>query len=186
MRILVRVSCTNSFCDVQNQSYFSFVPLFSAIFSNRKLQLVGKYIHKMVIEFVFCVVSLLWTSSYVLIYYTRLTHFLCCNLFVMMCWTISAISVNVLEICSPITSVLSTLIVRSTSSQMPLRLSPFVIFENVLKTRMSHPAVLIFMRFASHFIRLYEIPHESRWLFSKFCKPSQNLHCPPTHMPIFP
>ena len=88
MRILVRFSCTNSFGSVQNQSFFQFVHLVSVIFSNRKLQLVGNYIHKMVIKFVFCVVSLLWTSRYVLIDYTCLTHFLCCNLFVMSCWII--------------------------------------------------------------------------------------------------
>ena len=61
----------------------------------------------MVIKFVFCAVSLLWTSRYVLIDYTHLTHFLCCNLFVMLCWITSAISVNVLEIPLPITIVLA-------------------------------------------------------------------------------
>ena len=74
------------------------------------MQLVGNYIHKMVIKFVFCVVSLLWTSRYVLIGYTRLMHFLCCNLFVMLCWITSVISANVLEISLPITSVKPTLI----------------------------------------------------------------------------
>ena len=97
MHILVSLSCTNSFGGVQNQSFFQFVPLVCVIFSNRKLQLVGNYIRKMLIKFVFCAVSWLWTSRYVLICYTRLTHFLCCNLFVMLCWITSAISVNVLE-----------------------------------------------------------------------------------------
>ena len=110
MHILVSLSCTNSFGGVQNQSFFQFVPLLSAILSNRNLQLVGNYIHKMVIKFAFCTVSLLWTSRYVLICYTRLTHFLCCNMFVMLCWITSAISTNVLEICLPITSVKPTLI----------------------------------------------------------------------------
>ena len=41
----------------------------------------------MVIKFVFCVVSLLWTSRYVLIDISNLTHFLCRNLFVMSCLT---------------------------------------------------------------------------------------------------
>ena len=74
------------------------------------VQLVGNYIHKMIIKFVFCAVSLLWTSRYVLIDYTHLTHFLCCNLFVMLCWITSAISANVLEIRLPITNVYPLLI----------------------------------------------------------------------------
>ena len=114
MHILVRLSCTNSFCGVQNQSFFQSVLLFCVIFSNHNLQLVGNYIHKTVINFffffVFCAVSLLWTSRYVLICYTLLTHFLCCNLFVMLCWITSAISANVLEIRLPITSVYPMLI----------------------------------------------------------------------------
>ena len=65
MHILVSLSCTNSFGGVQNQSFFQFVPLVCVIFSNHKLQLVGNYIHKMVIKFAFCAVSLLWTSRYV-------------------------------------------------------------------------------------------------------------------------
>ena len=105
MCILVSLSCTNSFGGVQNQSFFQFVPLFCVIFSNRNFQLVGNYIHKMVIKFAFSAVSLLWTSRYVLICYTRLTHFLCCNLFVMLCWITTVISANVLEIRLPITSV---------------------------------------------------------------------------------
>ena len=99
MHILVRLSCTKSFCGVQNQS-FSFLFLCFVLFLvTANVQLVGNYIHKMIIKFVFCVVSLLWTSRYVLIDYTRLTHFLCCSLFVMLCWIKSAISANVLEIC---------------------------------------------------------------------------------------
>ena len=110
MHILVSLSCANSFCGVQNQSFFQFVSLVSVIFSNRKLQLVGNYIHKMVIKFVFCAVSLLWTSRYVLINYTPLTHFLCCNSFVILCWISSVISVNVLEIRLLITNVYFSLI----------------------------------------------------------------------------
>ena len=107
MRILVSFSCTNSFGGVQNQSIFQVVPLLCVIFSDRNLQLVSNYIHKMVIKCAFCAVSLLWTSRYVLICYTRLMHFLCCNLFVMLCWITSVIFVNVLEIRLPITSVLA-------------------------------------------------------------------------------
>ena len=107
MCILVSFSCTNSSIGVQNQSFSQFVSLISVIFSNRNLQLVGNYIHKMVIKFVFCVVSLLWTSRYVLIDYTHLTHFLCCNLFVMLCWISSVISANVLKIRLSITGILT-------------------------------------------------------------------------------
>ena len=105
IHILVIISCVKPFYVLQNQSFFQFVPLVYVIFSNRKLQIVGNYIHKMVIKFAFCVVSLLWTSRYVLICCTLLTHFLCCNLFVMFCLTLSAISMNVLEIRLPITSI---------------------------------------------------------------------------------
>ena len=52
------------------------------ILSNHKLLLVRNYVPKMVIIFAFFVVSLLWTSRYVLIDISNLTHFLCCNLFV--------------------------------------------------------------------------------------------------------
>ena len=106
MRVLISFSCTNSSVGVQNQSFSPFVSPVCVIFSNRKLQLVGNYIHKIVIKFVFCVVSLLWTSRYVLIDYTCLTHFLCCNLFVMLCWISSAISANVLKIRLSITGIL--------------------------------------------------------------------------------
>ena len=106
MHILVILFRTNSFVGVQSQSFFQFVPPVCVIFSNRNLQLVGNYIHKMVIKFPFCAVSLLWTSRYVLICCTHLMHFLCCNLFVMLCWITSAISANVLEICLPITGIL--------------------------------------------------------------------------------
>ena len=116
MHILVSFSCTNSFGIVQNQSFFQLVPLVCIIFSNRNLQLVGNYIHKMVIKFAFCAVSLPWTSRYVLICSTLLMHFLCCNLFVMLCWISSAISTNVLEIRLPITGIFN-LYWQSTSSQ---------------------------------------------------------------------
>ena len=94
-----------SFYIPQNQSFFQFVPFGYVIFSNLKLQIAGNYIHKMVIKFAFCVVSLLWTSRYVLICCILLTHFLCYNLFVMFYLTLSAISANVLEIRLPITSI---------------------------------------------------------------------------------
>ena len=79
MHVLISFSCTNSSVDVQNQSFSQFVSLISVIFSNHKLQLVGNYIHEIVIKFVFSVVSELWTSRYVLIDFTHLMHFLCCN-----------------------------------------------------------------------------------------------------------
>ena len=99
------ISCVKTFYVLQNQLFFQFFPLVYVIFSNHKLQIVGNYIHKMVIKFAFCVVSLLWTSRYVLICCTLLTHFLCCNLFVMSCLTPSAISANVLEIRLPSLSI---------------------------------------------------------------------------------
>ena len=68
-------------------NHFSVCSSSLCIFSNRDLQLVANYVLKMVIKFVFCVVSLLWTSRYVLIDISNLTHFLCRNLFVMSCLT---------------------------------------------------------------------------------------------------
>ena len=59
IRVLVSFSCIKSFGGPQNQSFFQFVPLACVIFSNRNLQLVDSYIHKTVIKFAFCVVSLL-------------------------------------------------------------------------------------------------------------------------------
>ena len=105
IHILMIISCVKPFYILQNQSFFQFVSLGYVIFSNRKLQIDGNYIHKMVIKFAFCVVSLLWTSRYVLICCTLLTHFLCCKLFVMFYLTLSVISENVLEIRLPITSI---------------------------------------------------------------------------------
>ena len=84
---------------------FLFALLIYVIFSNRKLQIVNNYIHKVVIKFLFCMVSLHRTSRYVLICCTCLTHFLCCNLFVMSYLTLSAISANILEIRLPSLSV---------------------------------------------------------------------------------
>ena len=92
--------------------YFGYV-----IFSNRDLQLVANYVLKMVIKFPFCVVSLLWTSRYVLIDISNLTHFLCCNLFVMFYLTLSAISTNVWKFAYPSLSV--TLYGWLISSQIP-------------------------------------------------------------------
>ena len=87
-------------------NHFSFLFFCFVLFLvTANVQLVGNYIHKMVIKFVFCAVSLLWTSRYVLIDYTHLMHFLCCNLFVLLCWIMSAISANVLEIHLSITIV---------------------------------------------------------------------------------
>ena len=96
---------------------FPFVLLVYVIFSNRKLQIVGNYTHKIVIKFLFCMVSMLWTSRYVLIGCTRLMHFLCCNLFVMSYLTLSAISMNVFEIRLPSLSI--TLYGWLSPSQIP-------------------------------------------------------------------
>ena len=76
----------------QKSIIFQFVTLGYVIFSNRDLQLVANYVLKMLIKFPFCVVSLLWTSRYVLIDISSLTHFLCRNLFVMSCLIPSASS----------------------------------------------------------------------------------------------
>ena len=87
IHIFVIISCVKTLYVLQNQSFFQSVPLVYVIFSNHKLQLVGNYVLKVVIKFAFCVVSLLWTSRYVLIDISNLTHFLCRNLFVMSCLT---------------------------------------------------------------------------------------------------
>ena len=59
----------------------------------------------MVINFLFRKISLPRASGCVLIDISNLTHFLCCNLFVMLYLTLSAISANVLEIHLPITGI---------------------------------------------------------------------------------
>ena len=157
------ISCVKPFYILQNQSFFQFVPLGYVIFSNRKLQIDGNYIHKMVIKFAFCVVSLLWTSRYVLICCTLLTHFLCCNLFVMFCLTLSAISANVLEIHLPITS-----IYPFTDGQLHHKYSVTVFdsdFQECSQNSRGPPCGTIFKRFVTHFSKLYGLPHGGRWLF---------------------
>ena len=104
IHILVVISCVKAFYLLQNQSFFfPFCSSSLCIFSNRDLQLVGNYVLKMVIKFLFCKISLPGTSGCVLIGISNHTHFLCHNLFVMSCLTPSAISANVLEIRLPIT-----------------------------------------------------------------------------------
>ena len=117
VHILVTIACLKSFHVLQNQS-FSVLFLQFCIFSNRNLQLVGNYIHKIVIKFAFCEISLPGTSRCVLIDISNLTHFLCCNLLVMSCLTPSAISANVLEIHLPITSIYPLLLVNSITNAL--------------------------------------------------------------------
>ena len=163
MRVLVSFSYTNSLGGVQNQSFFQFVPLVCVIFSNRKLQLVGNYIHKMVIKFVLCAVSLLWTSRCLLIYYTPLMHFLCCNLFVMLCWITWVISTNVLEIRLPITGILiftdCQLHHKYCCDHLLLRFSRM--FSKLTWATLWYWSPQVCFPF-SH---IYGIPHGSRWLF---------------------
>ena len=133
------------------------------IFINRKLQIDGNYIHKMVIKFAFCVVSLLWTSRYVLIGCTLLTHFLCCNFFVMFCLTLSAISTNVLEIRLPI-----TIIYPFTDGQFHHKYSVTVFdsdFRECSQNSRGPPCGTIFKRLVTHFSKYYGLPHGGRWLF---------------------
>ena len=117
-----------------------FVTLGYVIFSNRDLQLIANYVLQMFIKFPFCVVSLLWTSRYVLIDIPSLTHFLCRNLFVMFCLTPSASSDfrerfgNSLSI----TVIYSVQMVNAiTNTVQPLGIA---IFENVLKICVSYLA----------------------------------------------
>ena len=158
IHILMIISCVKPFYILQNQSFFQFVPLGYVIFSNRKLQIDGNYIHKMVIKLAFCVVSLLWTSRYVLICCTLLTHFLCCNLFVMFYLTPSAISANVLEIRLPITSIYP-FYSRSISSRIPC---------NRLLQRFSR----MFSKFAWITLRYYFL-----WKFYPFYPPLWATAC---------
>ena len=83
------ILCQNLTCSSKSIS-FLFITLGYVVFSNRDLQLAANFILNMFIKFPFCVVSLLWTSRYVLIDLSSLTHFLCRNLFVMSCLTLSA------------------------------------------------------------------------------------------------
>ena len=169
-------------------NYFLYpIPLFSSksiiftvcfsslcIFSNHKLQIDGNYIHKMVIKFTFCVVSLLWTSRYVLICCTLLTHFLCCNLFVMFYLTLSAISANVLEIRLPITS-----IYPFTDSQLHHKCPGTAFYSDFREcSQNSHgpPCGTIFKRFITNFPNFMGYRMEVGGSFSEFCEYSQNSH----------
>ena len=181
--ILVSISCIKSFDSLQNQSFFQFVPLVYVIFSNRNLQLVGNYIHKMVIKFVFCKISLLWTSRYVLICCTHLTHFLWRNLFVMSCLTPSAISANILEIRLPITSNYPLQTVNSITNT--LSPPPTVISENVLKICVNHLAVPIFMRILPILPTIMGYRMEVGGYFNEFCESSQNSHSLLTYTATF-
>ena len=157
------ISCVKPFYILQNQTFFQFVPLGYIIFSNRKLQIDGNYIHKMVIKFAFCVVSLLWTSRYVLICCTLLTHFLCCNLFVMFYLTLSAISANVLETRLPITSIYP-FTDGLLHHEYPVT-TFYSNFQGCSQNSRELPCSTIFYEDFTHFTRLYGLPHVGRWLF---------------------
>ena len=117
------------------------------IFSNCNLQLVDNYVLKMVIKFVFCVVSLPWTSRYVLIDISNLTHFLCRNLFVMSCLTQSVNSDfrecfgNSLTHHWHFTLLLTVNFI--TNTQIP---SSTAIFKNVLKIRVDYPVGPLYLK----------------------------------------
>ena len=121
----------------------------------------------------FCVVSLLWTSRYVLICCTLLTHFLCCNLFVMFCLTLSAISPNVLEIRLTITS-----IYPFTDGQLhheyPATASDSDFRECSQNSRES-PCGTIFVSILPLLPTFMDYHIEVGDCFSEFCKSSQNL-----------
>ena len=105
IHILIIISCVKTLHVLQNQSFFSFAPLVCVFLVTASCKFVLNYVLKMVIIFAFCMISLPNSSRYVLIDISNLTHFLCCNLFVMFYLTLSAISANVLEICLPITGI---------------------------------------------------------------------------------
>ena len=168
------ISCVKPFYILQNQPFFQFVPLGDVIFSNHKLQIDGNYIHKMVIKFAFCVVSLLWTSRYVLIFCTLLTHFLCCNLFVMFYLTLSAISANVLEFRLPI-----TIIYPFTDGQFHHKYSVTVFdsdFRECSQNSCWPPCGTIFKRFVTLFFFSNFMGYcmGVGGCFSEFCESSQN------------
>ena len=89
---------------LQNQSFLSFAPAVCVFLVTVTCRLLIIISTRWLLNFVFCVVSFR-TSRYVLICCTRLTHFLCCNLFVMSYLTLSAISANILEIRLPSLSI---------------------------------------------------------------------------------
>ena len=153
----------NPFIFFQINHFFQLVPLVCDIFSNRKLQIVGNYIHKMVIKFAFCVVSLLWTSRYVLICCTLLTHFLCSNLFVMFCLTLSAISANVLEIRLPITSIY--LFTDGLFHHEYPVAAFYSDFRECSQNSRELPCGTNFYEHFTHFTHLYGLPHGGLWLF---------------------
>ena len=161
IHISVNIFCLKSFAGLENQSFSSLFPL--CIFSNRNLYLVSNYIHQLVIKFLFCRISLLWTSRYVLICCTLLTHFLCCNLFVMFYLTLSVISANVLEIRLPITS-----IYPFTDGQFHHEYPVTTFYSDFREcSQNSHelPCGTNFYEDFTHFTHLYGLPHESWWLF---------------------
>ena len=95
IRILITISCVKTLHVLQNQSFLSFAPAVCVFLVTESCRLLIIISTRWLLNFVFCVVSFR-TSRYVLICCTHLTHFLCCNLFVMSYLTLSAISSNIL------------------------------------------------------------------------------------------
>ena len=121
-------------------------------------------------------VSLHRTSRYVLICFTRLMHFLCCNLFVMSYLTLSVISANILEIRLPSLSI--TLYRWLTPSQIPCNPLATAISENVLKIRVSYPAGSLFCEYFIHLTRLDRALHGRLWLFQRILRMFSKLTQP--------
>ena len=91
IHVLIIVSCVKTLHVLQNQSFFSFAPavcVFLVTLSCRLLIIIS--IRWLLNSF--CMISFRWTSWYVLIDVSSLTHFLCRNLFVMSWLILSAYS----------------------------------------------------------------------------------------------
>ena len=105
IHILVIIFYVKTLHVLQNQSFSSLLLWVMLFLVTATCSLLLIMSLRWLLNFLFCVVSLLWTSRYVLIDISNLTHFLCCNLFVMFYLTFSVISANVLEIRLPITGI---------------------------------------------------------------------------------
>ena len=149
----------------RNQSFFSFCSSSLCIFSNHDLQLVDNYVLKMVIKFVFCVVSLLWTSRYVLIDISNLTHFLCRNLFVMSCLT-QLVNSN-FRICfrNSLTIFVNYSLWMVNAITNTLKPLVTAISENVLEIRVSYLAGPLFVSIFTYLTHFYGLPYGVWWLF---------------------
>ena len=105
IHILVVIFCLKDFHVLQNQSFFHFVLPVCVFLVTTTCSLLVIISSRWLLNFSFVRFLLPGTSRCMLIGISNLTHFLCCNLFVMFCLTPSVISANVLEICLPITSI---------------------------------------------------------------------------------